>query len=301
MPVKGLPYRVLFILNPASGAGNGLQEQWRSLATEWCGTRMHVQDWLELGEKPAGNSRSVRERIEAFRPDRVIAVGGDGTLKMLAEMLAGSDLPLAFLPAGSANGMALELSLPASPDERLALAMEGKPRRMDMLRVNGHCSVHLSDIGLNAQLIKYFEQGGRRGMWGYVREAWKVWRRKEKFSLEIRADGNIMRREAWMIVVANSRLYGTGLAINPQGSIYDGRFELVIMRQISLAEIMKMIIHNRRFDRRKTEVIRVFDNASIRTDRPAFFQVDGEYIGELREVRCHIERSAVMIVSGAVD
>lgn len=269
------------------------------MAETWKGTREHLQDWLELGENPDDNTQSIRARIDSFVPDRVIAVGGDGTLKMLAEMLAGSGIPLAFLPAGSANGMARELDLPPAPEDRVALAMEGKPRQMDMLRVNGHCSVHLSDIGLNAQLVKYFEQGDRRGMWGYVREAWTVWRRKEKFRLEIRTDGKILRREAWMLVVANARLYGTGVAINPDGSVYDGHFELVIMRQISFTEILKMLLRNRRFDRRKTEVIRISDNATIKTDRPAFFQVDGEYIGELREIRCHIERGAVQIVSGA--
>lgn len=298
MPVPAEAQRVLFVLNPASGHGSGLQEQWKSLAGTWKGIREHLQEWLELEDDPAGNVKAVNDLIGSFRPDRVIAVGGDGTLKMLSEILSGRGIPLAFLPAGSANGMARELDLPPAPEDRFALAMEGGAKPMDMLRVNGHCSVHLSDIGLNAQLVKYFEQGDRRGMWGYAREAWNVWRRKEKFQLEIRSDGQILRREAWMLVVANARYYGTGVAINPEGSIYDGHFELVIMRRISFTEILKMLARNRRFDRRKTEVIRVSDNATIRTDRPAFFQVDGEYIGELREISCHINRGAVMIVSG---
>lgn len=288
-------------MNPASGHGSGLQEQWRELAASWKSKMDHVQDWLELREDSAENTRDIKERLAAFRPDRVIAVGGDGTLKMMAEILAGTQIPLGFLPAGSANGMAVELALPAEPEARFALAMEGTPQQMDMVRVNGHCSIHLADIGLNAQLVKYFEQGDRRGMWGYAREAWNVWRKKEKFQLEIRADGQILRREAWMLVIANARLYGTGVAINPEGSIHDGRFELVIMRKISFTEIMKMLLRNRRFDRSKTEVIRVFDNATIKTDRPAFFQVDGEYIGEVREINCHINRGVVAIVAGEVD
>ncbi len=297
MPVQ---HRVLFVVNPASGHGSGMQDVWKGFAEVRRSAQGAEQEWFELEDDPEGNVRSVKERLASFRPDRVVAIGGDGTLKMMAEILANSGIPLAFLPAGSANGMAKELDLPKSDEDRFALAMDGEPKRMDMLRVNGQCSIHLADIGLNAQLVKYFEQGDRRGMWGYVREAWNVWRRKEKFCLEIDNGGEVMLREAWMVVVANARLYGTGVAINPEGSIYDGRFELVIMRQISLREILKMVLRNRRFDRRKTEVITIRDKASIKTDRPAFFQVDGEYIGEMRELNCHIERGAVMIVSGAV-
>jgi diacylglycerol kinase (ATP) len=298
MPEKDPTNRFLFVVNPSSGQGSGLQDQWKELAARWKSSHPDLLDWMELGKDPAQNIQSVRDRIDTSRPERVVAVGGDGTLQMMAEILAGSGIPLAFLPAGSANGMAVELDLPPEPEKRFALAMEGEARSMDMIRVNGHCSIHLSDIGLNAQLVKYFDQGDRRGMWGYVREAWNVWRRKEKFKLEIRTDGKILRREAWMLVVANARLYGTGVAINPEGSVYDGRFELVIMRRISFTEILKMLFRNRRFDRRKTEVIHVFDNAGIKTDRPAFFQVDGEYVGEVREINCHIERGVVRIVAG---
>ena len=51
-------------------------------------------------------------RIEKINPEYVIAVGGDGTVTMLANILAGTDTPLGILPAGSANGMAKELEIP---------------------------------------------------------------------------------------------------------------------------------------------------------------------------------------------
>src|SRR5690606_4816026 len=120
---------------------------------------------------------------------------------------------------------------------------------------------------------------------------------KEQIILELEADGRPMRRTAWMVVMANARLYGTGIAINPGGSIHDGRFEVVLLKELSMLEIIKMIIRNRRFNKRKTEVLSV-EHLRIKTASPVYFQVDGEYLGELTEFEVHIEKGAVDMVMG---
>jgi diacylglycerol kinase family enzyme len=56
-----------------------------------------------------------------------------------------------------------------------------------------------------------------------------------------------------------------------------------------------MIIRNRRFNKRKTEIISV-ERVRIKTAAPVFFQVDGEYLGELSELEAHIEKGAVEMV-----
>lgn len=287
--------KVLFVINPVSGGGD--KSAWMEAISAYFKESPHVYEWYELtGGDDAG---SLKHWLSSYQPDRAVAVGGDGTLRFLAEQLRHTGMPLAFLPAGSANGMAKELALPPKLEDAIRLAVEGAAKKMDIVWVNGQCSIHLSDIGLNAQLIKYFEQSDRRGMWGYVREVFKVLRRKEKMSLSIEADGKKIEREAWMVVLANAALYGTGIAINPDGSIHDGKFELVLMKQISLFEILKMILRNRRFNRKKTEVLCV-EKARIRTKAPAFFQVDGEYIGEVTEVICSMEKGAVEMVVGKI-
>jgi diacylglycerol kinase family enzyme len=89
-----------------------------------------------------------------MKPDRVIAVGGDGTVQMAAKQLLGTDIPLGILPAGSANGMARELELPNTSEEALQVIVEGITRSADVIRINNtDICLHLSDIGLNAKLV----------------------------------------------------------------------------------------------------------------------------------------------------
>lgn len=285
--------KILFVVNPVSGGGG--KKMWMDAISAYFKGSPHSYEWYEMSGKD--DAESLRHWIREYVPDRVVAIGGDGTLKFLAEETIGTGMPIAFLPAGSANGMAKELGLPADHAEAVKLAVEGIARKMDIVRVNGECSIHLSDIGLNAQLIKYFERSDRRGMWGYAREVFKVWGRKQKMTLSLEVDGKKMEREAWMVVIANAALYGTGVAINPDGSIHDGRFELVLMKKISGLEILKMIMRNRRFNRSKTEVLCV-EQAVIRSKSPAYFQVDGEYMGEVTEVTCRVEKGAVEMVTG---
>lgn len=285
--------KFLFVINPTSG-GNS-KEEWISCIADYFKANSHTYDWYEMqGEN---DETSLKYWIDTYQPDRVVAVGGDGTLKFLAQNLLYSNMPIAFLPAGSANGMAKELGLPAEKQEAVKLAVEGKTRKMDVVRINGdHISIHLSDLGLNAQLVKYFEQSDTRGMWGYTREAFKVFFRKEKIRLTIEVDGKKLDRETWMLVIANARLYGTGVAINPDGCLYDGHFELVLLKRLSFFEILKMILRHRRFNKHKVEVIEV-KQATIKAERPVYFQVDGEYICECANLDCAIEKAAIDIVT----
>ncbi len=286
--------KLLFVINPTSGGTT--KEAWVSGIAQYFRESPHSYEWYEMtGE---GDDGSLRYWIEHVAPDRVVAVGGDGTLKFLAENLLHTGMPVAFLPAGSANGMAKELNLPTGIPQALKIAVEGVPKKMDVVRINDeHISIHLSDLGMNAQLVKYFEQSDRRGMWGYAREVFKVLRRKEKIVLSIDVDGRTLEREAWMVVIANSRLYGTGVAINPDGSVHDGHFEIVLLKQLSFFEMLKMVLRNRRFNRRKVEVI-ACERATLKAQSPAYFQIDGEYICECAELRCVIDKGAVEIVSG---
>jgi diacylglycerol kinase (ATP) len=132
-------------------------------------------------------------------------------------------------------------------------------------------------------------------MWGYIREVFKVLRRKQRIVLSLEIDGKKMEREAWMVVIANARLYGTGMAINPDGSMHDGYFEVVLLKQLSLFEIIKMILKNRRFNRKKVEVFSC-KHAKVKTESEVYFQVDGEYICECKELDCVIEPGAVEMV-----
>lgn len=284
--------KILFVINPKSGKKK--KEDWEAQIREYFKTSEHTMEFYLLTGK--NDTTSVAHHLETVKPDRVVAVGGDGTVKMVAELLQGSDIPLAIIPAGSANGMAKELQIPVSLPEALDIALTGKPHKIDAIRINGEeICIHLSDMGLNAMLVKYFEGSGRRGMWGYGRALVRVLWSKQKMYATISTDSGNIKRKAFMVVLANARKYGTGGNINPEGSIEDGRFEVVILRKLNLVEMLKALMTERAFDPQKIEVIST-TKARIHTTRRHYFQVDGEYKGRVREVRADILPQALYIV-----
>jgi diacylglycerol kinase family enzyme len=86
-----------------------------------------------------------------------------------------------------------------------------------------------------------------------------------------------------MIVIANSQKYGTGVTINPNGKMDDGKFEIVILKNLDLLVFGKIVTGNMPLDTGDIEIIST-DKAKITTDIPVHFQVDGEYYSEITEL-----------------
>jgi YegS/Rv2252/BmrU family lipid kinase len=286
------PMKILFIINPKSGGK--AKGDWEAQIREYFKTSEHTMEFYVLTGQ--SDSTSVGHHIETLQPDRVVSVGGDGTVKMLAELLKGTSIPLGIIPGGSANGMAKELGIPASLEESLDIAVNGIPKRIDAICINDQeLCIHLSDIGLNAMLVKYFEGYKKRGMWGYGRALLRVLWWKQKMRTSITTDDGTIRRKAFMVVIANARKYGTGGNINPEGNVADGVFEVVILRKLNLIEVFKALLTNKSFDPNRIEVKKT-TKVIIRTRRRHYFQVDGEYKGRVREIRAEILPHALYVV-----
>jgi diacylglycerol kinase (ATP) len=281
---------LLFVVNPRSGKN---KVDYKAAIEGYFKNLSHRIHFFMLDEKVDENS--LRKSIEEITPDRVIAVGGDGTITLVAKQLLGTGTPMGIIPAGSANGMAKELNIPMAVNEALNITLQGEVKSSDVIDVNNQICLHLSDIGLNAQLVKYFEQGNMRGKLGYARFVLKVLWRKQFMHVVIQSKDKEIRRDALMVVLANASKYGTGAVINPEGSLYDGLFEVVIIRRLAISEIFKMWVKPQPFNRKKIEVFHA-RSVQIETSRKVPFQVDGEYLGKVKRVVATILPSRLKLI-----
>src|SRR3954469_4028101 len=270
--------KLLFLINPKSG-NNG---------TDW---HQQIQNYfnaskynVQLFELPSPcEPRHIKETIEAFRPHRVIAVGGDGTVKLAAQCLLQTNIPLGILPAGSANGMAKELNIPVNVMKALDVAVSGGTKKIHLVKINNEICIHLSDIGFNAFVVKKFEADHGRGMWGYIKAFWKVLWKRPLMQVKIQTDKAWVKRNAAMVVIANATKYGTGALINPRGKLDDGVFEVIVVKKISVKEIYKMMFTHTPYDKRKIELFQT-SSLHIQSRKRAHFQVDGEYLGKVNNI-----------------
>jgi YegS/Rv2252/BmrU family lipid kinase len=284
------PLKLLFIINPGSG---NRSIDWISEIDAFFASLHHKTEKFILFH--ACNSNNIKDRIATTKPQRVIAVGGDGTVKLVAECLLHSDIVMGILPAGSANGLAKELGIPADVQGALRHLLKKEIQKIHLIKINGQLCVHLSDIGFNASVIKIFETSKRRGMTGYITAAWKVLWKHSVMQATIKIDGNDITRQAAMIVIANATRYGSGAVINPAGRLDDDLFEVVVIKKVSFSEIFKMMVTHKPYDKSKTELYQA-QSVQIASIKKVHFQIDGEYLGKVNKIEAVILTNALNII-----
>lgn len=283
-----------FVINPISGGRK--KHEWEAAIRNFFAQKAIRTEFYVLSS--ADDSSSITHYLETIQPQQVIAVGGDGTLTFIASILLKLNLniPLGILPAGSANGMAAELGIPPVVEEALLTIENGKTISVDVVRINDsrNC-LHLSDVGINAEMIKFFDRHPRRGMINYVRFFIKALWHKKKYKVKLLMENKAIYRHAYMVVIANATKYGTGAVINPDGNISDGMFEVIVLRKLSISELIKMILKKKTLNPAKTEIFST-SNVELETDAPINFQIDGEYLGKVKSLYAEALPSAVNII-----
>lgn len=282
---------VLLVVNPVSGAID------KSSFIDAITFFAAGENWNPILYTTSGKGdvSKIKALYEEYQPERIVVAGGDGTIKMVAEATEGQDVVLGILPLGSSNGLAVDLDLMKSLDENLEIAFHNDCMELDTIVVNNQKCLHLSDLGLNANLIKNYEEGDLHWKWGYLLQAFNTLiNLEDPFTATITANNQTVECVARMIVIANSKKYGTGIVINPDGSMNDGKFELVILKNLDLIVFGKIITGNIPLNYEDVEIVST-DRASIRTNFPVSFQVDGEYCGDVNSLEISISPSRIKV------
>jgi diacylglycerol kinase (ATP) len=279
-----LKRNIIFVVNPISG---DLDKSELIATVKSYAVTCHIN--LSVYETTGKDDiAKIIALYNEYLPSRIVVAGGDGTVKMVAEAMEKYDVVVGILPAGSANGLSVDLNLPKTLEENLSIAFHNNYTEMDMISINGKKSIHLSDIGLNADLIKNYEESNIRGFWGYASQAYTTIKESgDPFIVSISANNQTVAHEARMVVIANSQKYGTGVVINPKGNVNDGKFELVVLKSLDLIILGKIITGNMPIDSEDIVIIST-DRAVMRTNHPVSFQIDGEYCGAQTELEIHI-------------
>jgi YegS/Rv2252/BmrU family lipid kinase len=270
-----LKKNIIIVVNPVSGA---VEKKEIVDSTLLFAKNENLESILyeTLGTKDVEN---IKNLYNIHKPERIIIIGGDGTIRMVAEAIAKEDVILGIIPAGSANGFALDLDLQLTLEKNLEVAFLHQFMEVDIITINGKISIHLSDLGLNAELIKNYEQGEIHGKWGYaLNTITTLFDSGEPFTAKVKANNETFGYVAIMIVIANAKKYGTGVVINPNGVMNDGKFELVILKNFDLILFGQIISGNMPSDPDDVEIIST-DKATIELNAPVSFQIDGEYCG----------------------
>ncbi|MGQ7869149.1 diacylglycerol/lipid kinase family protein [Sunxiuqinia sp. sy24] len=297
MPNKPLntPQRILFIVNPI--AGDIVKDDFKEKIETFSEKRNFAFEiQYTKGEK---DNQLIAEAIRRFVPDKVVAVGGDGTSNLVAKILINEKIIMGIIPMGSANGLARELNIPQTLSDALEVVAAQKTRAIDTVTINGtHLSLHLADIGINAQVIKRFERDSIRGFTGYAKHFIQELFAAKPFKFAVTLDQKKITQKAHMVVIANATKYGTGAVINPRGNISDGQFEIIFVRPYSMWHLFQMIIPFFTHKIHELDYVKSFSaqKVTIHNYGKKELQIDGELIGRLKEINVEINPQALEIL-----
>jgi diacylglycerol kinase (ATP) len=251
----------LLIFNPASGRGKTarLKQVDRARAIL---SRDHIETQLVLtdgpGEAPGGATDLARKAVKDGR-QLVIACGGDGTLNEVVNGLAGSQVPLALLPAGTANVLAKELGLPWHIEKAAALVARCEFRRIALglvanqeARADTPAAGHARPAATNGSptgaanhpraryflsvagagpdgAIVYSVHAGLKkgaGTLAYWAEGLRQLAQYDFPQFRVMAGGRTI--EATLIVVGRTQNYGGPFRITTEADLYSDSFELMV-------------------------------------------------------------------------
>jgi len=287
---------LMIVVNPSSG------KRWKKevepILTGYL--RDRNISWELLKTTGSGDAERIHDLLEQLHPKAVVAVGGDGTINLVATQLIHTDIPLGIVPTGSANGLAYNLNIPADVEQALQKVLNRRARTMDVLLLNdSHHCLHLADVGLNARVVKRFEEEGSGGIGGYALHLMKELSSKKKFfRFQLKEPHHAKELKAEMLVISNAKSYGTGALINPEGIIDDGKFELILIKPYPWWHVFRLLLSAFSGKLHKMQNVRTISTseAFIVFKRPMDMQVDGEVVEGVRSLKIHVLPRALKVL-----
>lgn len=239
--------RTLVLINPNAGVGKAHDTWRRDLASQrnehdpaWRDPVWH--DPIEIVEPDPATSR--HELAAALRQgtfDRLLAVGGDGTAHLAANVLLeeglGEQVALGLIPAGTGSDLARGLGLPRRPGAALRAVMQAEPQPMDALCVETEEGerryvVNIASAGLSGRILTALDTPGT-GSKSYLATTLRELIRYRPIAYRLRVEGEtFLEGPMFLIAAANGRFFGSGMQVAPRARIDDGQIEVVAISPI---------------------------------------------------------------------
>jgi YegS/Rv2252/BmrU family lipid kinase len=259
---------------------------------------------LELINAPTTGPGDATEIVRTFLKrdlDVVVASGGDGTISEAAAGLVGSSVPLAVLPAGTSNVLAVELGIPRDVDAAEALLTEGVPTAIPIADAEGRPFLMWAGTGLDARVMDKMNLTLKRwlGRSGIFFTAADQFARYEFPRLEVEIDGE--EHDATFAVVSRARHYAGNWIIAPDAKIGGNAFDVLLFAHRDRAKLFRLFREMQRgqaghLSDGLARIVRG-RNVSIRSleDYQIEVQVDGDCVLKT-PIRCRIREEAIYVL-----
>jgi YegS/Rv2252/BmrU family lipid kinase len=232
---------------------------------------------------PSGRDAARRVAREAAEQGAtVVAVGGDGTIGLIAGALRGTPGRLAVIPAGRGNDFARVMGIPNDAAEAARVALDGHEKVVDVGDVDGETFVCIASLGFDSEANRIANEAKLvRGNLVYLYAALRALAGWKHASFRVVVDGQAHEMRGWSVAVANSKAYGGGMYIAPDAELDDGQFDVVLGAESSKWTFLKDLPKVFKGTHASLEYVQTLRGKQIElsADRPFDIYADGDAIG----------------------
>ena len=243
-----------------------------------------------------GHATEIARKAVAEGIEKVVAIGGDGTVNEVGKGLIGSETALGIVPIGSGNGLARHLKIPLKIEKAIQFAVNQPVVYIDVCFLNEIPFFCTAGVGFDAEVANEFAKQQSRGLKTYARMALKSFR---TFKPETYRFDNKEDKTAFAITFANATQYGNNALISPKSKINDGLIEMVILKPFPFGaapvigiRLFRGTLPNSRYIEMKSG-----EKFSLKSTKDFLIHYDGEPLQlTTNELRVSIKKQSLKII-----
>ena len=269
------------VINPVSGQGQGT-----TVGTYVAG--FLNQHKVEFTIVTGNSSVAITDHLKTFIDKNptcagVIAVGGDGLMHIILQLVVPAQIPFALIAAGTGNDFVRTLGWDLEAvDTQLNKILTTEPSAIDLGLVDGEWFGAILSTGFDSIVNeKANTMQWPKGPMKYNAAIAIELPRFKPRHYEITLDDRTISTEAMLIAVANGRSYGGGMLVCPNAKLNDGLFDVMVLHPVSKIEFMKVfprVFAGTHVSHPAVEIVR---SKNVTIESKAVAYADGERIGQL--------------------
>ncbi|QDP95737.1 diacylglycerol kinase [Microlunatus elymi] len=259
--------------------------------------------WLETTADDPGRRMAQQARDAGVQT--VLAVGGDGTVRVVASELAGSGVGLGIVPEGTGNLLARNLGIPLTESEAIAVALGESSRDLDIVRISTDDDASadrftvMAGLGLDAAIMSNTDEAlkAKIGSIAYVAAALQHLGREPRRMRITVDDHRRLERRAILCLIGNVGAVQGDIELIPGALPDDGLLDVVVASPRRLrhwfAVALRLITRRERSGDRIDQL--TGRRVVVEIDQPEDYELDGDTIGQCRRLVAEIEPGALQV------
>ena len=285
---------IALLINPAARRGRAGRVA-RDFATSVRQAGLTVRELVGGGSVQSAElaATAVREGCGAL-----VACGGDGTVHVALQAVAGSQVPLGVVAAGAGNDFARAIGLPVdNPAPAAAVVLDGVTRAVDLGRVGERWFGTVLAAGFDslvADRMNTMRWPSGRARYPVAIAATLARFRPLPFVIEV--DGARRELEAMLVAVGNGPSYGGGMRVCPGAAVDDGLFDVTVVRRLSRPRFLRLFPSVYSGEHVRYPEVETFRCSAVALSCPGVAGYgDGEFVSEL-PLTCEVVPGALQVL-----